>query len=110
MFNDISRLGKYLGQAARLMVGMPDYVVDAVLHFDALAAVAAYPGPTLFANGAWDQFRLHEKRFVETAADGRLVVVPRAMHLFPLIQPEFTAGLIDDFADTVDSADRAPLH
>ena len=25
MFNDISRLGKYLGQAARLMVGMPDY-------------------------------------------------------------------------------------
>ncbi|NMZ95210.1 YbdD/YjiX family protein [Pseudomonas panacis] len=25
MFNDISRLGKYLGQAARLMVGIPDY-------------------------------------------------------------------------------------
>lgn len=25
MFNDISRLGKYLGQAARLMVGVPDY-------------------------------------------------------------------------------------
>ncbi len=25
MFNDLSRLGKYLGQAARLMVGMPDY-------------------------------------------------------------------------------------
>ena len=25
MFNDLSRLGKYLGQAARLMVGIPDY-------------------------------------------------------------------------------------
>ncbi|MCC4117304.1 YbdD/YjiX family protein [Aromatoleum toluclasticum] len=25
MFNDLSRLGKYLGQAARLMVGLPDY-------------------------------------------------------------------------------------
>ncbi|MCM8912536.1 hypothetical protein LJD21_10105, partial [Pseudomonas inefficax] len=25
MFNDLGRLGKYLGQAARLMVGMPDY-------------------------------------------------------------------------------------
>ena len=25
MFNDLSKLGKYLGQAARLMVGMPDY-------------------------------------------------------------------------------------
>jgi uncharacterized short protein YbdD (DUF466 family) len=25
VFNDLSKLGKYLGQAARLMVGMPDY-------------------------------------------------------------------------------------
>ena len=25
VFNDLSRMGKYLGQAARLMVGMPDY-------------------------------------------------------------------------------------
>lgn len=25
MFNDLSKLGTYLGQAARLMVGLPDY-------------------------------------------------------------------------------------
>ncbi|NMG00789.1 YbdD/YjiX family protein [Aromatoleum toluolicum] len=25
MFNDLTKLGKYLGQAARLMVGLPDY-------------------------------------------------------------------------------------
>ena len=25
MFNDLSRFGKYLGQAANLMVGVPDY-------------------------------------------------------------------------------------
>lgn len=25
MFSDLARVGKYLGQAARLMVGMPDY-------------------------------------------------------------------------------------
>lgn len=25
MFSDLARMGKYLGQAARLMVGMPDY-------------------------------------------------------------------------------------
>ncbi len=25
MFNDLSRMGKYLGQAARMLVGMPDY-------------------------------------------------------------------------------------
>ena len=25
MFNDLSRMGKYLRQAARMLVGMPDY-------------------------------------------------------------------------------------
>lgn len=25
MFNDLSRMGKYLGQATRMLVGMPDY-------------------------------------------------------------------------------------
>ncbi|HEX5392339.1 MAG TPA: YbdD/YjiX family protein [Rhodocyclaceae bacterium] len=25
MFSDLARVGRYLGQAARLMVGMPDY-------------------------------------------------------------------------------------
>lgn len=25
LFNDLSKFGKYLGQAARLMVGLPDY-------------------------------------------------------------------------------------
>jgi uncharacterized short protein YbdD (DUF466 family) len=25
VFNDLSRMGKYLGQAARMLVGMPDY-------------------------------------------------------------------------------------
>ena len=25
MFNDLSRMGKYLGQAARMLVGMQDY-------------------------------------------------------------------------------------
>jgi uncharacterized short protein YbdD (DUF466 family) len=25
MFSDLSRVGRYLGQAARLMVGLPDY-------------------------------------------------------------------------------------
>jgi len=25
VFNDLTKLGKYLGQAARLMVGLPDY-------------------------------------------------------------------------------------
>ena len=41
MFSDLARVGKYLGQAARLMVGMPDY--------DALLAVAAFLVPALLA-------------------------------------------------------------
>lgn len=85
-------------------------VVGEVLDFDALGAVAAYAGPSLFVNGAWDQFRLHEKRFLDAAHDGTLVVVPRAMHLFPLIQPEFTARLIDEFAERVDSTTSADSH
>ncbi len=73
-------------------------VVSEVARFDALGAVSTYRGPALFVNGAWDQFRLHEKHFAAAAPDGRLIVVPRAMHLFPLIQPELTASIIDEFA------------
>ena len=34
MFNDLSKLGKYFGQAARLMVGLPDYETY-VAHLEA---------------------------------------------------------------------------
>ncbi|MFT4041605.1 MAG: alpha/beta hydrolase [Gordonia sp. (in: high G+C Gram-positive bacteria)] len=74
-------------------------VVDELSAFDALDALARYAGRTLFVNGAWDQFRINERRFVRTAAHGELIVIPRATHLFPLIQPQLAAQLITEFAD-----------
>ncbi|MGV9710754.1 alpha/beta fold hydrolase [Gordonia sp. NPDC003424] len=79
-------------------------VVDELARFDALGAVGRYPGPIDFVNGGWDQFRIHERRFVAAATDGRLDVVPRAMHLFPLIQPERAATAIMQFARETDRA------
>lgn len=75
-------------------------VVAELSHFDAVGEIAAYPGPVEFLNGGWDQFRMHETRFLEAAPAAELCVLPRATHLFPLIQPDLTAGLITEFADT----------
>lgn len=57
-----------------------------------LASLAAYPGPVWLVNGAFDQFRLHERRFLAASRRGRLVIVPGATHLVSLAQPaRFTA-------------------
>ncbi|MFW0797718.1 alpha/beta hydrolase [Gordonia sp. CPCC 205515] len=78
-------------------------VVDELAAFDALDAVSRYRGPVEFLNGGWDQFRIHEARFV-AAADARLQILPRATHLFPLIQPVRTAEAITAFARRCDVA------
>ncbi|MDJ0338799.1 alpha/beta fold hydrolase [Cryobacterium sp. PH31-O1] len=60
-----------------------------------LPSLAAYPGPIWLVNGAFDHFRLHERRFLAACRDGKVVVVPRATHLSSLAQPErFTAILL----------------
>jgi len=59
-----------------------------------LGSLAAYPGPVWLVNGALDQFRLHERRFLAACRNGHLVIVPGATHLVSLAQPErFTAVL-----------------
>ncbi len=59
-----------------------------------LASLAAYPGPVWLVNGALDQFRLNERRFLAACRCGRLVIVPGATHLVSLAQPQrFTAVL-----------------
>ncbi len=72
-------------------------VVAELSRFDALGEVSRYPGPIRFVNGGWDQFRIHERRFVAASDRTDLEVLPRASHLFPLIQPERTAAIITDF-------------
>lgn len=79
-------------------------VVAEVSRFDALAEVKDYPGRIDYLNGGWDQFRVHERDFVDVSPRTRLRVLPRATHLFPLIQPERTGGLIADFASEIDGA------
>ena len=53
-----------------------------------LADLRAYPGRVWLVNGAFDHFRLHQKRFLTAARHGTLVIVPRASHLVSLHQPD----------------------
>lgn len=73
-------------------------VVAEVSRFDALGALSRYPGRIEFINGGWDQFRVHEQRFAAISPRAQLTVVPRASHLFPLIQPDYTGVAIATFA------------
>lgn len=78
-------------------------VVEGLAEFDALGAVHAYDGPVRYINGGRDQFRVHEQKFLAASPGSELVVLPKAMHLFPLIQPDRTGELIDEFAGGVDA-------
>ncbi|PYE12188.1 pimeloyl-ACP methyl ester carboxylesterase [Williamsia limnetica] len=73
-------------------------VVAEVSRFDALGELAHYPGPIEFVNGGWDQFRVNERRFTAVSPNANLTVIPRASHLFPLIQPNVTGAAIAAFA------------
>ncbi|GAB3451049.1 alpha/beta hydrolase [Streptomonospora sediminis] len=74
-------------------------VIDEVAEMDVLAALGAYPGPVWLINGSRDHFRIHEKRFLDACADGRLLNVPRAGHLVSLDQPDNFTRIIADAAD-----------
>ena len=53
-----------------------------------VADLRRYPGRVWLVNGAFDHFRLHQKRFLTAARHGTLVIVPRASHLVSLHQPD----------------------
>jgi pimeloyl-ACP methyl ester carboxylesterase len=61
--------------------------------------LAAYRGPVLLLNGAMDfGFRLHEKRFLRIAQQGRLQVIPGAFHISSIDQPELFSEAVRRFA------------
>lgn len=97
------------GAADTLAGGIPLHVMDAGLGATGtlrpLEALSRYPGPVWLVNGAFDQFRLHERRFLGACRNGRLVVVPRASHLVSLAQPERFAAVLRGILDEV-STDR----
>ncbi len=86
---DILSGGNGIAQAAA--------AVEAVARLHPLDAVhrAAEAGlPIWFVNGALDQFRLEERRFLEAAPGSRLTIVPRATHMSNLVAPGLVSGLL----------------
>ncbi|MUL40632.1 alpha/beta hydrolase [Streptomonospora sp. PA3] len=87
-------------------------VIDQVADMDVLASLRAYPGPVWLINGSRDHFRIHEKRFLDACADGRLLNLPRAGHLVSLDQPDNFTRVIADAADVASlrPPNAAPRH
>jgi pimeloyl-ACP methyl ester carboxylesterase len=64
--------------------------------------LAAFPGPVLLLNGAYDLgFRMHERQFLAAAQQGRLEIIPKAIHLANLDQPEAFANAVRGFAESI---------
>ena len=64
--------------------------------------LAEYPGPVLLLNGAYDLgFRLHERKFLAAARNGQIQIIPRAIHIANLDQPEAFTEAIRSFAKSI---------
>ena len=64
--------------------------------------LAAYPGPVLLLNGALDLgFRMHERKFLAAAQNGRLEIIPGAFHLANIDQPDAFSNAVRHFAESV---------
>lgn len=64
--------------------------------------LAAYPGPTLILNGAWDPFfRLGAPAFAAAARDVQRVRLANASHLSNLDQPGAFATVVERFVDAL---------
>ncbi|WEO79076.1 alpha/beta hydrolase [Cryobacterium sp. SO2] len=110
------------GAADALAGGVALEVMDAGLlatgTLTPLADLRAYPGRVWLVNGVWDQFRVHQQRFLSAARHGTLVTVPGAGHLVSLHRPhafdrilgriisEVEAELHRDHPDSVTSPGR----
>ena len=75
-------------------------VVSELRATDPCADLASLRVPVWIVNGEWDQFRLQERKFVRSCADGRLVIIHGAGHLSSLMAPvEFTRVLLEALVD-----------
>jgi len=79
------------GAADVLAGGVALDVMDAGLRatgtLTPLADLRAYPGRVWLVNGAWDHFRLHQRRFLRASRHGTLITIPAAGHLVSLHRP-----------------------
>jgi len=65
--------------------------------------LAAYPGPVLLLNGALDLgFRMHERKFLAAAQNGRVEIIPRAFHIANIDQPDAFSDAVRHFAESIE--------
>jgi pimeloyl-ACP methyl ester carboxylesterase len=77
--------------------------VREVMNRQFAPCLAAYPGPVLLLNGAMDLgFRMHERRFLAAARQGRREVIAEAFHLVNIDQPKAFSEAIRRFAATIE--------
>jgi len=72
-----------------------------------LADLRAFPGRVWLVNGAYDHFRLHQRRFLRAARHGTLVTIPGAGHLVSLHRPHRFDTVLRRVIAAID-ADLAP--
>ncbi|MBC7289974.1 MAG: alpha/beta fold hydrolase [Actinotalea sp.] len=83
-------------------------LLDAMRALDPRADLQRFTGPVWFANGQWDHFRLHERRFLAARPGARRVVVRGATHLTSLVRPvAFTRVLLELLEEVDPPAVRA---
>ncbi|WP_037807686.1 alpha/beta fold hydrolase [Streptomyces sp. NRRL S-1448] len=83
-------------------------IIETVCGMDPVSLLAAYPGPVWLVNGARDQLRRDERRFLAACRDGRLVVRPRCGHLSVLSDTAAVTRQILDAATVVAARTHAP--
>ena len=79
-----------------------DVMDDALRELRALNPVAALANiaePVLFVNGQLDHFRMHERRYLKTAANSRLETIRGSTHMVSVTRPrQFTALLLAEYS------------
>ncbi|GAA5044605.1 pimeloyl-ACP methyl ester carboxylesterase [Thermocatellispora tengchongensis] len=70
----------------------------AIMGYDPIAALAAYPGPVTLVNGSRDPFRADERDFLAACRDGRLIVIPGRGHIDLLADPATLTGILHEVA------------
>jgi pimeloyl-ACP methyl ester carboxylesterase len=75
--------------------------VDAVVGFDPVAAIGAYPGPVWLVNGGRDGFRKDEQVFLAACREGHLTVLPGRDHITCLADPAALAEIVETAAAAV---------
>ncbi|MER0477651.1 alpha/beta fold hydrolase [Streptomyces sp. Edi2] len=76
-------------------------IIKAVSEMDPPALLSAYPGPVWLVNGERDHFRRHERLFLRSCRDGRLVIRPGCGHVTSLSDTADLTRHIRDAATVV---------